>query len=478
MSELKKISSAEIDRQREYIDRIRTLLNQRQVLSGKPFLAYTKTFGCQQNENDTERINGMLSEMGFVFTDLPAEADVILFNTCAVRDHAEKRVLGTVGSLVSVKRNNPNAIVALCGCMMQQPAVAEEIKKKYRHVDLLFGPHALYRFPENLYRLLNGEERRIFDNAPSDGNIAEGLPILRADKTRAWVSVMSGCNNFCTYCIVPYVRGRERSREPESVLKEVSGLIGQGYKEITLLGQNVNSYCNDLDREYDFSDLLREIDAIEGDFTIRFMTSHPKDASPKLIETIANSTHISRHIHLPFQSGSDRILKMMNRKYTREDYLSLIALAKEKIPGVAFTSDVIVGFPTETEDDFEETLSLIKEVEFDGLYTFLYSPRNGTPAATMEGQIPESVKKERYQRLLELQSELSAKANEKFVGQVISVLVTGQNEKDPALCDGRTDSNKVVHFPGNYPQGTRVSVLIDRAQNWGMYGTVCTNEIQ
>ena len=471
MSETKYISEAEVLRQRDYIESIRSLMAEKQAKTGLPVFAYTKTFGCQQNENDTERINGMLSEMGFVLTDLPNEADFILFNTCAVRDHAEQKVYGTVGSLASLKREKPDMVIALCGCMMQQATVSEEIRKKYRHVDLLFGPHALYRFPENLYNVLTKKDR-IFDNAPSDGNIVEGLPVLRSDKTRAWVSIMSGCNNFCTYCIVPHVRGRERSRAPELVLREVQGLIKQRYKEITLLGQNVNSYCNDLDFDYDFSDLLREINRMEGEFTIRFMTSHPKDASKKLIRTIAECPHISRHIHLPFQSGSNRILKLMNRKYTREDYLDLISLAKKEIPGVIFTSDVIVGFPTETEEDFQDTMSLIREVEFDGLFTFIYSPRNGTPAATMDGQIPDDVKGERYRRLSALQSELSTQANQKFVGQVVMVLVTGQNEKDPTLCDGRTDGNKLVHFPGNFQAGTKVNVRIDRALNWGMYGTL------
>jgi len=472
MAESKYISREILSRQEDYMKSVRALVDRRQEERGQPYLAYTKTFGCQQNENDTERINGMLEEMGFLFTDDPMQADFILFNTCAVRDHAEQKVYGSVGTLSSLKKKRPEMIISLCGCMMQQQTVSEEIRKKYRHVDLLFGPHALYRFPENLYAVLT-EKKRIFDNAPSDGNIAEGLPVRRADKTRAWVSIMSGCNNFCTYCIVPHVRGRERSRRPEDVLREVSSLIRQGYKEITLLGQNVNSYCSDLDLSYDFSDLLREIDGMEGNFTIRFMTSHPKDASDKLIRTIAESPHISRHIHLPFQSGSDRILKMMNRKYSREDYLQLIRKAKESIEGVVFTSDVIVGFPTETEADFQDTLSLIREVGFDGLFTFIYSPRNGTPAATMEGQIPDEVKSDRYRRLCALQSDLSARANEKFVGQVISVLVTGQNEKDPTRCDGRTESNKLVHFPGNYPAGTTVNVRIERALNWGMIGTVC-----
>ena len=468
------ICGDELERQRIFTQKIFEINEKFQKAHGHCPTAYTKTFGCQQNENDTERINGMLSEMGYLFTDKPEDADFILFNTCAVRDHAEQKVYGTVGSLASVKRARPDTVIGLCGCMVQQPSAAEEIRLKYRHVNLLFGPHALYRFPENLHKVLT-QKIRVFDNEPSDGNVAEGLPIRRADKTRAWVSIMSGCNNFCTYCIVPHVRGRERSRKPEAVLKEVESLIRQGYKEITLLGQNVNSYCNDLDIDFDFSDLLREIERLEGDFTIRFMTSHPKDASEKLIDTIAECSHVSRHIHLPFQSGSNRILKMMNRKYTREDYLRLISLAKARIKDVVFTSDVIVGFPTETEEDFRDTLSLIREVGFDGLFTFLYSPRIGTPAAEMDGQISDEVKHDRYQRLAALQSELSAQANQKLVGQVIEVLVTGQNDKSPDMCNGRTSSNKLIHFPGNYPEGTRVLVRVDRALNWGMYGTPFKN---
>ena len=471
MAETKRITQQELDVQRDYIRRVAAISADFVAKNGRSPVAFTKTFGCQQNENDTERINGMLEEMGYLFSDRPEDADLILFNTCAVRDHAEQRVYGTVGSLVSLKKSNPNALFALCGCMVQQQSVAEEIRKKYRHVNLLFGPHALYRFPENLYRVLT-EQVRVFDNAPSDGNIAEGLPLRRGDKTRAWVSIMSGCNNFCTYCIVPHVRGRERSRFPEDVVKEVSSLIKQGYSDITLLGQNVNSYCNDLDISYDFSDLLCRLDELDGEFTLRFMTSHPKDASEKLIRTIAQSKHVSHHIHLPFQSGSNRILKAMNRKYTREDYLRLISFAKEQIPDAVFTSDVIVGFPTETEEDFQETVSLIREVCFDGLYTFIYSPRAGTPAAVMEGQVPNEVKHDRYNRLSALQGELSALANERQVGQILSVLVTGQSEKDESMCDARTDGNKVVHFPGNYPAGSRVSVRIDRAYHWGMCGTV------
>ena len=470
MARTNYIKDAELQIQRDFTARIVQFNAGITTADGRTPLAYTKTFGCQQNENDTERINGMLEQMGYGFTNTPEEADLILFNTCAIRDHAEQKVYGTVGSLASLKRAHPNVVIALCGCMVQQPEAAEEIRKKYRHVNLLFGPHALYRFPENLWKVLH-DKNRVFDNAPSDGNIAEGLPVRRADKTRAWVSIMSGCNNFCSYCIVPHVRGRERSRKKEDILAEVSCLIKQGYKEITLLGQNVNSYGKDLYEDFDFSDLLREIDGIEGEYILRFMTSHPKDASEKLIRTIAQSRHVSHHIHLPFQSGSNRILRLMNRRYTREAYLDLVRFAKDQIPDAVFTSDVIVGFPTETEDDFQETVSLIREVGFDGLFTFIYSPRNGTPAATMEGQISDAEKHDRYDRLSALQAELSAQSNQKLVGTVLEVLVTGQNEKDPSMTDGRTDANKLVHFQGSYPVGSKVTVRIDRALHWGMYGT-------
>lgn len=470
MSNIKYIPESEILRQKEFIDRIRVFLSERQKKSGRPFFAMTQTFGCQQNENDTERINGMLEEMGFLFTKSPEEADFILYNTCAVRDHAEQKVYGKIGALAPLKRDRP-CVIALCGCMMQQPAAAETIRTKYRHVDLLFGPHALYRFPENLWKVLQTGER-IFDNAPSDGAIAEGIPLRRGDRVRAWVSIMSGCNNFCTYCIVPYVRGRERSRTPEAVLAEVRDLVRQGYREITLLGQNVNSYCSDLTLDYDFADLLREIDGLKGDFTVRFMTSHPKDVSQKMLDVIGASKHISRHIHLPFQSGSNRILKLMNRRYTREDYLDLIRRARETIPDAVFTSDVIVGFPTETEEDFQDTLSLIREVGFDGLFTFLYSPRNGTPAAAMADQIPDSVKSERYARLSKLQSELSEEANSRRIGQILEVMVTGRNRKNPMYTESRTDDNKIVLFESEpLPEGTKVAVKIERALNWAMFGS-------
>lgn len=452
--------------QQAFIEKIHTLNQARPT----PLRAYTETFGCQQNVNDTERINGMLAAMGFAFTGEKEEADLILFNTCAVRENAEQKVFGTVGSLVHEKRRDPSKILALCGCMMQQAHMKDVIREKYRHVDLVFGPHALHRFPENLYRVMS-EHIRLYDTDPSDGVIVEEMPILRGDTLKAWVSVMSGCNNFCSYCIVPYVRGRERSRRPSAVLEEVKELIAKGCKDITLLGQNVNSYCKDLGMDYDFADLIRDIDKIDGDYRIRFMTSHPKDATDKLFRTIAECKHAAKHIHLPFQSGNDRILGLMNRRYTRQQYLDLIRRAREIIPDVSFTSDVIVGYPTETETEFEDTLSLIREVGFDGLYMFLYSPRKGTPAAEME-QVDETVKGERFRRMLEMQNEISAARNAVFTGKTVRVLTEGVCAKDPSMMTGRTDDNRIVNFvPKEQTKaGDYADVSVNRTLNWALFG--------
>ena len=347
---------------------------------------FSATYGCQQNENDTERLDGMLLQMGYECSDDKDGADLILFNTCAVREHAETKVFGNVGALVKNKRENPEMKICLCGCMVTQPHIADLIKTKYRHVDIVFGTHALYRFPENLFKALTGG-KRVFDVTEEDGRIAEGLPVNRRDKVKAWVSIMSGCNNFCSYCIVPYVRGRERSRLPEKVLEEVRGLVADGYKEITLLGQNVNSYCKDLDIGYDFADLLRDINAIPGDFTVKFMTSHPKDLSDDLILAMKECDKVCKHMHLPLQSGSSRILKIMNRHYDKEQYLTIVKKLREAIPDIALTTDIIVGFPGETEEDFQETLEVVKQVEYDSAFTFIYSKRTGTPAATQPWKI-------------------------------------------------------------------------------------------
>ncbi len=438
-------------------------------------LAYVHSYGCQQNVSDGEHIQGLLARLGFGFTDDLALADLVLYNTCAVRENAEDRVLGNVGALKPLKKQRPEMLIGLCGCMMQQEQMAERIRKGYPYVDLVFGTHALYRFPENLFRLMTSH-RRVFDTEDRNGVIVEGLPIRRDSSVKAWVSVMSGCNNFCSYCIVPYVRGRERSRNPEDVLAEVRGLVQAGYKDITLLGQNVNSYSKDLGIDYDFSDLLRDINAIDGDFCVKFMTSHPKDASHKLLDTVAECEKLVKHVHLPFQSGSDRILKQMNRHYTRQTYLDLVEYAKEKIPDVAITSDVIVGFPGETEDDFEQTLDLVRKVRFHGLYTFLYSPRQGTPAAQMPDQIPKEVKAERFQRLVDLQTEICTQIHSEYIGQVLSARVDGPAEKSENVFAARTQNNTIVHAENvdnlSIVPGQTIRVRVDKALNWAIFGKI------
>lgn len=463
-----RISEQEVHLQYEYIDRVRQFFSEK---NSRP-VCCTRTYGCQQNENDSERLNGMLSAMGFVFTEDPAEADLILVNTCAIREHAEQKVFGVLGSFAGLKRKKTELLVAVCGCMAGQDSVVKELRQKYRQVSLVFNPHALYRFPQNLYRVLT-ENTRVFDVDSSVGNIAEGLPVRHSDGIRAWVSIMYGCNNFCSYCIVPYVRGRERSRLPQDILCEFRELVHAGYQDITLLGQNVNSYCNDLDLDYDFSDLLRDICAIPGDFRVKFMTSHPKDASRKLMDTIAAEKKICRHLHLPFQSGSNKVLKEMNRKYTREQYLELVAYAKKTIPDLSLTSDVIVGFPGETEEDFEETLDLVRQVGFSGLYTFLYSPRPGTPAAERKDQVDRQIKSARFERLLALQNLSSEGCNSSYLGKDVEVLVYGVSQTRPDLWEGRTDNDTLVQITpsGELYPGERMKVHIEKTLNWAIFGT-------
>ena len=435
------IPPEDIARQREYCGAIREI-NSR---FAKAPLAFVDTYGCQQNEADSERLRGYLSEMGYHFTDSEAEADVIVINTCAIREHAEMRVLGNVGALVHTKRAKPGQLICVCGCMAQEPHMAQKIKESYRQVDLVFGPHALWRFPELLYRLVT-RRGRIFDIADEPGSIAEGIPLVRQEGVKAWVSIMYGCNNFCTYCIVPYVRGRERSREPGVVLEEIRGLVAEGYKDITLLGQNVNSYGKDLEEPMDFADLLKAASEIEGDFLLRFMTSHPKDASRKLIDTIAAQPKVCKHIHLPVQCGSDRLLAQMNRHYTAAQYLALIDYARKTIPGVTFSSDIIVGFPGETEEDFLGTLDLVEGVGYMQLFTFIYSRREGTPAADMEDPTPRAEKTARMERLLKVQERHSHAAVAALVGRTVRVLVEGAG-RTPGTLNGRLDNNLVVEFP-------------------------------
>ena len=386
----KTITQEELLQQQEYSSQIHQYY---MAKLGRQPLALTDTYGCQQNEADTEILRGMLVDMGFGFTQEEEQADLILFNTCAVREHAEQRVFGNVGALVHVKRRHPHLVVALCGCMTQQEHVKEKVKKSFPVVDLLFGTHVLYKFPQLLWQHLQGG-KRVFDISGQEGGvILEGVTPVREKQVKAWLPIMYGCNNFCSYCIVPYVRGRERSRTPQSVEEEFRRLVDQGYKEITLLGQNVNSYGRDCDFTCDFSDLLRRLNAIPGDFIIRFMTSHPKDATEKLFATMAQCDKVAKHLHLPFQSGSSRVLAQMNRSYDRAQYLALVELARRHIPGLTLTSDVIVGFPNETKEDFQQTLSLVEQVEFESLFTFIYSKREGTIAAKMEDHTPKADKR-------------------------------------------------------------------------------------
>ncbi len=459
--------------QEEYLHLVAELMTIRK--RGEVPLAYIRTYGCQQNVADSERIKGMLHQAGFCFTDTPDDADFILFNTCAVREHAEDRVFGNVGALKNLKRRHPGILIALCGCMMEQEHVADRIRDSFPFVSLVFGTHCLHEFPALLYRaLVDGS--RVFVRDNDDRLVHEGIPALRDGRVKGWLPIMYGCDNFCTYCIVPYVRGRERSRKPSVILAEAREMIAMGYKDITLLGQNVNSYGKGLPDRPTFSSLIRQIDAIDGDYWLRFMTSHPKDCTRELIDTIADSRHISLHLHLPFQSGSDRILRLMNRRYTRDKYLDIVNYAKARIPRVSLTSDVIVGFPGETEEDFEDTLSLIREVGFTSLFTFIYSKRRGTPAAKMDDPVTDEEKGARFRRLLEVQEEIAAVRCASMVGTTERVLVEEPSRTAGVLC-GRTSGNIIVEFTGS-PEliGTFRDVHITSARNWILKGELIEKE--
>ncbi len=438
---------------------------------GEKPLAFIRTYGCQQNVADSEKIKGMLAQSGFDFTDSPDDADFILFNTCAVREHAEDRVFGNVGALKNLKRRHPQILIALCGCMMEEEHVANRIYNSFPFVGLVFGTHSLHHFPELLYRsLVDG--KRVFERGNDDKMIYEGFPVRRDGTFKGWLPIMYGCNNFCTYCIVPYVRGRERSREKDVILSEAREMIQGGFKDITLLGQNVNSYGKTLENPVTFAELIREIDAIDGDYWLRFMTSHPKDCSKELIDAIAGGTHISKHLHLPFQSGSDRILKAMNRHYDRKKYLETIRYAKERIDGVSLTSDIIVGFPGETYEDFKQTLSLIREVEFTSLFTFIFSPRKGTPAEKYDDPIPAEEKSKWFQELLDVQEEIAAKRCSAMVGQTERVLIESVKEKTGEL-NARTSGNIIVELEGSPDLvGTFQNAKITQARNWILKGTL------
>lgn len=462
-----EISQEEVKKQFQFC---REIYEQLQHSPQEKRLAFVDTYGCQQNEADSQKLRGYLLKMGYKFTDDTEKAQMIVINTCAIRDHAEQKVLGNVGALVHGKRRNPGQMICLCGCMMQQKHVADKIKKSFRHVDLVFGPQVLWKFPEFVHQLYTAKGR-IFEIPEGGDSIVEGIPQVRRDGIKAMVSIMYGCNNFCTYCIVPYVRGRERSRKPEDVIAEVKQLAEEGYKEVTLLGQNVNSYGKDLEIPRDFSDLLRQINQVEGDFILRFMTSHPKDATDKLFQTMAECDKIPPSLHLPFQSGSNAVLKSMNRGYTREKYIEEIRQVRARIPEITVTSDVIVGFPGETTEQFEETLSLLKEVEFDGLYTFIFSARNGTPAAEMEDPVPLEEKKRNFQRLLDTQNEISAQKHRKAVGEVMRVLVDGVSGDSRFNLSARTPGNRLIRLSGEESLvGTFQKVKVISNTTWALEG--------
>ena len=460
------IPQEQLERQREFEQKIRALHEGRAV----PLLAMVDTFGCQQNVADSQHIMGMLEAMGFGFTDDPARAAVVVLNTCAIRDHAEKRVYGTLGALTHTKKADPEQVICLCGCMAQRPEVAEKVRQSYRHVDLVFGPQALWKFPELLYNVYT-QRRRVFSVADEHGAIAEGMPVVREGRTRAWVSIMYGCNNFCSYCIVPYVRGRERSRDPEQIIAEVRQLVADGFKEITLLGQNVNSYGKDLDTPYDFADLLTALDAIDGDYLIRFMSSQPKDATHKLFDAMARSRHVARQLHLPVQSGCDRVLRAMNRPYDKAKYLELITYARKVMPELVLTSDVIIGFPGETEAEAMETVALVEQVRFDALFTFIFSPRPGTPAAKMDDPVSREEKQKWFDRLCDTQNRISEELHAAYVGRSLRCLVDGEGDDARWPLTARTAGGRLVHLVGDKSAvGTYHDVKITDSNTWALFG--------
>ena len=469
--ESKALSSLDIEKQREYMRRVFSLNLQYKNEHQKSRRAFALTLGCQQNEADSERLMGMAIEMGYEKTDTPEDASLIIVNTCAIREHAEKRALSLVGQYKHLKAKNPDLIIVICGCMVVQQHRVDDIKRRYPYVDILFGPSLIHKMPEHIFSRMSGS-RRIFDPDDEIYNYAEGLPVCRESTFKAWVSIMYGCNNFCSYCIVPYVRGRERSRKREDVVAEVRDLVQRGYKDITLLGQNVNSYGVDSSFDYDFADLLYELDQIEGDYILHFMTSHPKNASKKLIDVMAGSRHVARHFHLPMQSGSDSVLKAMNRRYDFEKYIGILDYIREKMPDCTVSSDIIVGFPTESDADFEDTLSALERARFDMIFSFLYSPRKGTPAAEME-QIPQEIKQARFDRMLALQNSICLEQNKKAEGTVLRVLCEGASKNNADTYFGRTEGGKIVFFepcPENI--GKFVMVNIERGDTFALYGKI------
>ena len=438
--------------------------------AGHEPLAFVHTYGCQGNVADSEQIKGLLVKMGYKMTESVDEADFILYNTCAVREHAEDRVFGNVGALKHIKRRRPGVIIALCGCMVQQQHVADRFREHYPYVNLIFGTHLIPRFPELLYRVLTGG-KRVCDLDQSDNSIIEGIPVERDNCITGWLPIMYGCDNFCSYCIVPHVRGRERSRKSDVIIEQAREMVALGYKDITLLGQNVNSYGKKNEGEMSFPQLITELDKIEGEYWLRFMTSHPKDCTKELIDAMAASKHMAHHIHLPFQSGSNRILKEMNRRYTIEHYKGLVAMAREAMPDVSLTSDVIVGFPGETREEFEETLKAIEEIGFTSLFTFIYSPREGTPAASMPDPISYEEKSKWLRELIKLQESIAAKKSASMVGSVQRVLVEGEAKNGLLSC--RTSTNMIIEAQGSADLiGKFADAEVTTALNWILRGKI------
>lgn len=463
---IREVTAGELEKQHGYAAKVREMNAGRE----SPPTAHVHTFGCQQNVSDGEKIKGMLCEMGYGLSGSPEGADIVIFNTCAVRENAEDRVFGNLGALKHEKARNPDMIIGVCGCMVQQEHIVKKIKRSFPHVDLVFGTNALHNLPELIYDQLNGGKRTFY--VPNgDDVIAEGLPIRRENALKASVPIMYGCNNFCSYCIVPYVRGRERSREFGEVVNEVRSAVEGGAREILLLGQNVNSYGKD--KGTSFSELLRAVNDIDGEFRICYMSSHPKDLTRDLVDTIAECPKVTRHFHLPVQSGSDRILKLMNRHYDRGQYLDIVDYIRERIPDAALTSDIIVGFPGETYEDFSETVSLIERVRFDSLYTFIYSPRKGTKAAEMDDPISAEDKGKWFRELLDVQGRIGMDIYEKYVGQTLRVLCEGEGRTDNSLLTGKTPQDVITDFAGDSSLiGKFVDVKIEKAYNWALLGSI------
>ena len=460
------VSIQEMQKQNEYILKINLLIG------GTGKRAFVYTLGCQQNEADSEKLAGLLTKMGYQMTDDEKEADVLLVNTCAIREHAEKRALSIIGRFKHYKMQNPNIIIGVCGCMSAQEHRMNHLKHSYHYVDFTFGTGDLHRLPEFIHNALNNGKRSFYLDTEKP-LIAEGIEPLRTSGFRAWVSIMYGCNNFCTYCIVPYVRGRERSRKMEDILAEIKDLVARGYKDITLLGQNVNSYGKDLEDKKTIADLLFEISKIDGDFWIHLMTSHPRDASSEMIAEIKKSPRTSGHFHLPLQSGSDGILKRMNRHYNLERYLGIIEELRKGNENITLTTDIIVGFPGESDEDFERTIEVIKKVKYDSIFSFIYSPRKGTPAAAMENQVPNAIQHERYNRLCQVQNDISKEINDALVGKVVRALVDGKSKSNENMYTSRTQGNKIVHFESEKDlTGTFINVKITRADTFNLFGEI------